>query len=384
MFLKQVIERNIDLVQCAIALHQAYQIRPDSFVVDVDQFVANAKQMLKVAKQQDIQLFFMLKQLGRNPYLAKCLVDLGYPGAVVVDFKEAEVLMEHQIPICNVGHLVQTPNYLMERLVAYGVDYFTVFSIEKMQVINAYAKAKGIVQKVMLRVIDEDDLIYSGQMEGVLLSELPELATQIRMLSNIEVCGLTVFPAVLFDQTKGRFCETNNFATMKKAQQLLKQYGIQITALNAPSATCSASLPLIKQHGGTIGEPGHGLTGTTPGHAMFDLVEKTAVVYVSEVSHNFKNHAYFYGGGFYRRGHWQYAYVVNQKGEGEWDEVVLPNPDSIDYYIGLQQQHSIGDSVVSAFRYQMFTSRSDVVLVKGIQSGKPEIINRYNPLGDLL
>ena len=34
-----------------------------------------------------------------------------------------------------------------------------------------------------------------------------------------------------------------------------------------------------------------------------------------------------------------------------------------------------------AFRYQIFVTRSDVVLVKGIQSGKPEIIGVYDSLG---
>ena len=37
-------------------------------------------------------------------------------------------MMNHHIPISNVGHLVQMPKSMVEELVAYGCRYFTVFS----------------------------------------------------------------------------------------------------------------------------------------------------------------------------------------------------------------------------------------------------------------
>ena len=51
--------------------------------------------------------------------------------------------------------------------------------------------------------------------------------------------------------------------------------------------------------GATQVEPGHGLTGTTPLHAVDDLVEDPAVAYVSEVSHLWNGRAYVFGGGLY-------------------------------------------------------------------------------------
>lgn len=62
---------------------------PDSYLIDMDVLIDNAKKILEAAKVRNIRLYFMLKQLGRNPYIAKKLVELGYEGAVVVDFKEA-------------------------------------------------------------------------------------------------------------------------------------------------------------------------------------------------------------------------------------------------------------------------------------------------------
>ena len=67
---------------------------------------------------------------------------------------------------------------------------------------------------------------------------------------------------------------------------------------------------MIAAAGGTHGEPGHGLTGTTPYHAGHpDAEERPGYLYVSEVSHNLGDKAYCYGGGHYRRGHMKNALV---------------------------------------------------------------------------
>ena len=44
---------------------------------------------------------------------------------------------------------------------------------------------------------------------------------------------------------------------------------------------------------------------------MLELPEIPALVYVSEISHNLDGHSYFYGGGYYRRGHFENVEVVN-------------------------------------------------------------------------
>ena len=51
----------------------------------------------------------MTKQFGRNPYVAQKIHDAGIEKAVVVDFKEALIMMEQGLPLGNVGHLVQIP-----------------------------------------------------------------------------------------------------------------------------------------------------------------------------------------------------------------------------------------------------------------------------------
>ncbi|WP_435873794.1 hypothetical protein [Polycladomyces subterraneus] len=53
----------------------------------------------------------------------------------------------------------------------------------------------------------------------------------------------------------------------------------------------------------------------------------------------------------------------------------------MDYYIGLDQNLTIGDTVIMAFRTQVFVTRSDVAVVKGLSSGKPELVGIYDSLG---
>ncbi|MFR2849375.1 MAG: hypothetical protein ACLTC4_20645 [Hungatella hathewayi] len=66
---------------------------------------------------------------------------------------------------------------------------------------------------------------------------------------------------------------------------------------------------------------------------------------------------------------------------GRMVDVIPPSDESIDYHFGLSENCQVGDTVIMAFRYQIFVTRSDVALVKGLQSGKPEIIGIYDSLG---
>lgn len=381
MFLKKTIEHNQSLVDISNELMISKRIRPDTYVVDIDSLIENAKKMLTEAKEYKVKLYFMLKQLGRNPYIAKKLVSLGYEGAVVVDYKEAEIMMEHNIPISHAGHLVQIPRYLMDRLVSYGVGNITVFSVENARMINDSAKKSNRIQNIFIKVVDEGDSIYSGQMSGIELEELLDFSKEISKFSNIRINGLTVFPAVLFDETTLEFEKTHNLDTLKKAKRILEENGIVIEELNMPSATCIASIKKIAEYGGTSGEPGHGFSGTTPGHSLLDFVEKPCVTYVSEISHHFKGQSYFYGGGYYRRGHFENALVMEESGKSQIVSVIPPDLDSIDYYFSVNKKVPIGVPVVGAFRFQVFVTRSDIAIVKGIHGKNVKIIGIYDSLG---
>ena len=91
MFIDILKERNPKLLRTALSLHKTGVILPDTYIIDVDIFKENAKLIKAEGDKHGIHLYYMTKQIGRNPYLAKILEDIGYAGAVVVDFKEAKI-----------------------------------------------------------------------------------------------------------------------------------------------------------------------------------------------------------------------------------------------------------------------------------------------------
>jgi len=384
MFLNKLIEENRELINQTRLFHVQGLVMPDTYVIDMDQLVENAKAIKSKADSLNIELYFMLKQLGHNPVIAKELMKIGYEGAVCVDFKEAEIMMRNDIPISNIGHLVQIPQYLIRKVLNYGVKYITVYTLEIIEEINSVAKELDIIQPLILRVVDDEDYLYSSQEAGFEYKQLKDVITKLKTYTNVRVEGLTSFPMFVFDEDNKELKPTNNLNTILKSKVLLEENGFSIKNLNMPSSTCTYSLDLISKLGGNSAEPGHGLTGTTPSHTAIESIEKQCVVYVSEVSHHFKDNSYIYGGGYYRRGHLKNALIINKAGKEFIDEVILPDIDSIDYHFGLKGKYRVGDLVLMAFRFQMFTSRSNIVLVKGIKTNNPIILGTYNAIGGKL
>lgn len=382
MFVEQTRKRNRELVDAAFYFHQSGQLLPDSYLIDVDAFCENGKKILAEAKKHDFRMYFMLKQVGRNPYLAKKLIELGYDGAVTVDFKEALTMLEHEIPIGNVGHLVQVPTAMMEKIVAYAPEVLTVYSLDKVYAIDRAAGRLGKKQGILLRVFGENDMIYSGQTAGFTLDEMKEAVLEIKKnCPNIVIAGVTSFPCYLYKEEIGEIAATENLHTLLAAKERLEELGYHDLIINTPSATCVKTVNMMVRLGGNCGEPGHGLTGTTPLHAVSDQPEIPAMVYVSEISHNFLGKAYCYGGGHYRRSHMSHALVGKDERTARMLTVLAPSDESIDYHFGLSEQCEVGETVVMAFRSQIFVTRSDVVLVEGISSGKPKIVGVYDSQG---
>ena len=94
------------------------------------------------------------------------------------------------------------------------------------------------------------------------------------------------------------------------------------------------------------------------------------MVYVSEVSHNLQDKAYCYGGGHYRRSHMENALVGQDLENSKIIEVIPPTDESIDYHFELSENCKVSDTVVMAFRTQIFVTRSNVAIVKGIKDGE--------------
>lgn len=380
MFLRKTIEENKQLINVVSKFHQDGLLNPDTYVIDYDTTMNNAKIILEEANKKNIELYFMLKQVGRNPLLAKGFMELGYKGAVVVDFREAETMMDLNIPLGNVGHLVQTPKNILRKVIEYGTEVFTVFTYEKLQEINEISKDLNTNQDVILKVYSDGDMQYPGQEGGVKLEDLESFLEKSKNLSHISIVGATAFPAFLYNHKIDEIEETHNYKTIMNAVDIMKSFGCEIKQINAPSTTSVATLKLMENTNVTHGEPGHGLTGSTPAHAYSKMIEIPSVVYLSEISHTFENRSYAYGGGHYRRSHVKEALNISN-GVEKIAKVSPIEPENIDYYFQINENLDISSTVIMAFRFQIFVTRSHVAVLKGVHSNAPKIMGVYDALG---
>lgn len=383
MFLEKVMENNPKLIEFAFKLQQKGQILPDTYVLDYDTIIENGKKMKKIADKLNIKLFFMTKQLGRNPEIAKGLMEIGFDGVVAVDFKETLMMIENNIKLGNVGHLVQIPTAALETVIKHKPEIMTVYNFEMVKKINEAAKKQNHIQDIMPRVVDEDSFLYGSQQGGFDVQDLGCLIDSISKLKNVKLAGLTVFPAFLYDKEKQDIVATVNMKAMEKAVKIAKEKGYKDLLINLPSVTCCRGIEIIHKYGGNSGEPGHGLTATTPLHKDTDQPEKIGYVYVSEVSHTFKEDSHCYGGGFYRRGGLQSALVGTSLKNCKKVKCSAED-NNIDYHFKLQGKHQIGDGVIICYRTQAFTTRSQIAVVKGLKDDNPQLFGIYSSLGEKL
>jgi len=386
MFLDQIRKYNPDLLKTALEFHQSGIIPPSTFIIDLDMVIDNTHALVKSAQKNNLSQYFISKQVGFNPIFAKEISKNGIQKAVAVDWNEAINMLRNNIPLGHVGHLVQIPNCFIEKFLKSNPEVITVFSFEKARQLSEFAQKEQLQVNVLLRVVDNNDFIYSGQAGGFQLSQLDKNLDEIHSLPNINIAGVTAFPCTTFDPQKNCYVPTKNLHTLKKAAEIItKHYATEHLQINAPGNSCCNTYPLIRENGGTHVEPGNALTGTTPIHAVSSQPEKPALIHVTEISHFYKNIYYCYGGGLYRRSTVSKALIGNTLTSLHEAKVISPDKTAIDYYVGLKmnqkEKAAVGDSVIWSSRAQLFVTRSHVAIIKGIQHGNPELVGIYNPFG---
>lgn len=385
MFLKKLKENNEKLLHYAFDLHQSGEILPDTYVLDLDAIKENASLMVEKANELNIELYYMLKQIGRNPYIGKMLENVGFKGCVAVDYKEALTLIDGGCHMSNVGHLVQVPKFALKKILMAKPDYLTIYSLDIVDEISKLCIENNLNQKVLIRITDDDAQLYSGQVAGFSSNILKDVLAYIENKAGVEFGGITVFPALLYNPYKKAIEPTDNINGLERAKTILKLLGYKDYMINVPSASCCASFKTARKIAGDKKcscEPGHGLTGTTPLHKDSNEPEKVAYCYVSEVCHNFKDKAYCYGGGHYRRGHMKNCLVGSDYENMKLVKVVAPDDDSIDYHYELSENFKVGETCLMCYRTQIFTTRSTVALVEGISNNNPKLIGLYNSQGE--
>ncbi|MEU9602855.1 alanine racemase [Streptomyces sp. NPDC048057] len=389
MFLDTVIARNPELVDVAATLHERGAIPPDTYVVDRDAVAANAALLAAEADRLGLTLWFVVKQLGRNPELIRAIAR-HIPAYAAIDAGEARTL--HATGAArpgNLGHLVQIPHRALPELLAWRPETVTVYDAANARAVSDAAVDLGLVQDVLVRIESAPGAGYPGQEGGVPLPALDAFAAEAEALPGIRIAGVTAFPCLLCDPTTGAPHPTPNLTLAIRARQALAARGHHGLKLSAPSATSVAALPLLAEHGVTHAEPGHALTGTTPLHAVDPhQPEKPAYVYVTEVAHTLADgRPALFGGGFYPRARIDSALLPRT---GQRLHVADAPAENIDYYRLLDAPPPqapaprIGDTAVLSFRTQIFVTRSTVAVVAGLSSGAPRLTGLYDAQGRAL
>lgn len=120
-----------------------------------------------------------------------------------------------------------------------------------------------------------------------------------------------------------------------------------------------------------------------PFHAVRDLPELPAVLYLSEIAHLHQGKPYCFGGGLYIDPvfpEYDVRAWVGKDGQEAMRNAIsvkIPPANAIDYYGILQPERAgqarVGDTVIFGFRIQAFVTRAFVVPVSGVAQGKPVV-----------
>jgi predicted amino acid racemase len=391
VFLDLLRRRNPALLQAAARLHQSGALPPNTYVIDLDAVTRNASALAAESARLSLTPLAMTKQIGRNPDASRAIRAGGISHAVGVDLECAVAAATGGLRTGHIGHLVQIPKRRAAEAATLEPLYWTVFSEAKASEAGAAALERGRVQDVLLRITAPGDRFYRGHEGGFDAADVVAAADRVDAIPGVRFAGITTFPATLFDPSSGTARSTPNLATLTAALRSLERAGRTGVEVNAPGTTSSSILATLAEAGATQVEPGHGLTGTTPLHAVEDLIEEPAIAYVSEVSHLWDGDAYVFGGGLYvdpvLGDSTTTALIVKSDEDAAVApelRVDMPEPEAIDYYASVPLgDHAAqpGDTVLFGFRPQVFVTRGLTAGISGLSTGNPAIAGIWSADG---
>jgi predicted amino acid racemase len=401
LFLERTRRRNPELIRAAVSLHQAGEIPANCYVFDAGTFERNGELIRAAADASGLRLYYMTKQHGRNPELFRRVVQPGARETVAVNAEDARILHRHGIALGHIGNLVQVPRGEIAKVVAtYRPEVISVFSVDKAGQVSAAAERYHRRQPVLLRVHGLDDVLFPGMEGGFRLDELAVAAKQIMEFAGVEITGVTTFPALRYDTAGTQPVGAPNLATLARAREILESLGATVTQVNAPGNNSSETMEFLAGHGVTHVEPGSALTASCTFHLYDDdLPEQPAMVYLTEVAHQWDNRAYLYGGGFFvddppvpdRASFRRHALVGSDpdqvlEQQADWEGTGAAGGGtfaSIDYHGILSTagyRARVGDTAIFGFRAQLFMTRSYSAVIEGLPSA-PRLVGVWDWAG---
>src|SRR5260370_8114018 len=110
MCLQRLSERKPRLLEAAITLHQGGQIPPNTWIIDLDTIVENARVLAAEAKRLGLTTYLMSKQYGRNPYVSALALANGLIKIVAVDLSFPLILLPYDLPMAHMVTLITIPS----------------------------------------------------------------------------------------------------------------------------------------------------------------------------------------------------------------------------------------------------------------------------------
>jgi predicted amino acid racemase len=407
--LAKTVDKNPDLIRAATIFHRSGEIPADTYVIDLDMVRRNSERLYREATKTGLMSYFCAKQFGRNPIVCKAIMNSGIQDAMAHDIEGAKNLHRHDIPVKHLGHFGQIPTselrYVLERI---RPDVITVFSVQKAKQISEMASKLQIHQRLLLKLVDDPRLELLMVGGGFTEEEAVHAARQIQSMENVKVAGTTTYPAFSFDISKKVYQTSTNFeAMMRTAQRLEDELGIRLEQINAAGQNCVENMELAASNGATHVEPGQSFIGTLSSFALLENpIELPAVVYVTEISHFFSNHALAFGDSYMTtvgfgsvKNERMYEYLHACVGNNP-DELIrnvmparpqhLPHND-LGWFLycclvpGKDMHANVGDTVVLSFRPQVFrTPKGRVAVIDGIHKSKPRLLGLFDRSGVLI
>ncbi|MDA4137146.1 MAG: alanine racemase [Thaumarchaeota archaeon] len=407
-YMDSLVSRNPTLLEAAFMFHQSGRIPPNTYLLDLDAHRKNARMMVDEAAKHDVSLYFMSKQVNRNPLICKAVLAEGFSGMVAVEMQCARSLHRYGIKVSHVGHLVQVPVNDIDYVLSMEPEVWTVYSFENARAISERAQKTGRSQDLLVQPIGPDDLFFDSMSGGIPEGEIVQTVQKINSLPGVRVVGTTSFPCMLYNIAAHEVRPISNFMTaVRAARTLEEELGIEITQVNAPGNNHTTTMKTVAENGGTHAEPGSGMLGGNTAHTFHDEPELPAFVYVTEVSHLLGDKAYAHGGGMaFPGGGWGLlpdgtlweggnriamdALVGRDLASGRSNRLrsVLSSADPFNYNLPLQlngKKAAVGDTVAYGFiTPQVFVSRSWNAVVEGISENDPRLLGVFDQGGHLV
>jgi predicted amino acid racemase len=406
-YMDSTMARNPGMIEAAMELHRSGAIPPNTYLLDLDAHRTNAKMMVREASKYNLALYFMSKQINRNPLICKAVLDEGFSGIVAVEVQCARSLHRFGIKIGHVGHLVQIPVHEIDYVLSMNPEVWTAYSVENAKAISDRAAKAGRIQDILVKPIGKGDLAFESMTGGIPEEGIVDAVKRINGFPGVRVVGTTNFPCSLFDLGVRKVRPMPNFHTAVRAAKLLQQeLGTEIKQINVPGNNHTTTMKMSAENGGTHVEPGSGMLAANTAHTFNEEPEIPAFVYVTEVSHWLGDKVYAFGGGMaFPGGGWGLLpdgtlweggnkiamdALVGAGPGGPTDRLrsVLSSADPFNYnlpLIGAKRRFSVGDTVVYGFiTPQVFVTRGWTAVVEGISENKPRLLGLFDQGGQMV